>query len=78
MRTCIATDAHTHVCTVRCGPIAQLVISKQVAELSPPFAWLGGGEVLLKLRVPVAELLRTGATVVECTKPRIRDGDEWV
>ena len=46
--------------------------------MDPPFVWLGGGEVLLKLRVPVAELKRIGATVIECTKPRIRDGDVWV
>lgn len=58
--------------------IPQVILTKAVADLNPPAVWLGGGEVLLKLRVPLVELRRTGAVVVACSQPREKVGDAWI
>jgi hypothetical protein len=52
-------------------------VSAEVAALKPPFLWLGGGHVDVKLRIPVPQLLtHVDAKVVQCTTPRGVDDDE--
>lgn len=48
-----------------------LIISKNVAELDPPFIWLGGGEVHLKLYLDVEELIKNvDPYIFDCTMER--------
>lgn len=48
-----------------------MVISKSIADLDPPFIWLGGGEVHLKLYVNVKELIeKVDPYIFDCTAPR--------
>jgi len=76
---CARYSCSLRSCRLMCGArVAQIIMSKAVSSLHPPVAWLGGGEVLLKLRVPTAELRRIGVVAAECTSPRIRDGDTWL
>jgi prolyl-tRNA editing enzyme YbaK/EbsC (Cys-tRNA(Pro) deacylase) len=54
-----------------------VIVSKALTDLSPPSVWLGGGEVDLKLRLPVDELVEAlNATVVDCSVPREVDDEE--
>ena len=34
-----------------------IILASAIEEVSPPFIWMGGGEVDLKLRFDVAELV---------------------
>ena len=61
-----------------------VVVSRSVADKGG-FVWLGGGEVDMKLRIPVAQLLKPGVLVpgataapivVDCTPRREDDGDD--
>lgn len=66
-----------------------IVIAEPITALRPPlnFIWLGGGEVDVKLRLYVPQLLRAldatrplesgpRVSVLHCTTPRDRDDDE--
>lgn len=52
-----------------------IVVCKVLLEGPTPYIWLGGGEVDLKLRVPVRQLIRY-AHVCECSSERTTDGDD--
>ncbi len=63
----ITTHACVHVRAL-CG---QVIVAAAAVDLAPPYVWLGGGAVDLKLRVPVPQLVRSlKALVVACTTPR--------
>jgi prolyl-tRNA editing enzyme YbaK/EbsC (Cys-tRNA(Pro) deacylase) len=57
-----------------------VVVSASAASLRPSYLWLGGGEVDVKLRVPVQQLLsHLHAAVIDCTTSRVppsMEGDE--
>eukprot|EP01036_Dinobryon_divergens_P027899 gene27899-36753_t len=53
-----------------------VIVCRRCAELSPPFLMLGGGEVHVKLSLPVADLIRgCGAVVGDISDLRI-EGDQ--
>lgn len=58
--------------------LVQVLVSSALLSLKPRYAWLGAGDVDLKLRLPVAELLRSdgvGGLEVTCSTPRVAMGD---
>jgi hypothetical protein len=55
----------------------QVLLSSNLQQLSPQYVWLGGGEVDLKLRIPVKQLvLLLGSRPIACTIPRGNDNDD--
>ena len=54
-----------------CGCNSQVVVSSAASKVWPPVLWLGGGQVDVKLRVPIPQLIaKLHASVVDCTTLR--------
>jgi len=49
---------HNAVCPVGMKTDMPIIVSKKLLELDPPYVWLGGGEVDLKMGINVNELLK--------------------
>ena len=53
-----------------------VIVCRRCAELSPPFLMLGGGEVYVKLSLPVADLIRGCCAVVGDISDLRVEGDQ--
>lgn len=58
-----------------CAVSMPIIVCKALLEGPTPYVWLGGGEVDLKLRIPVRQLVRF-AHVCDCSAERTSEGDD--
>lgn len=69
---------HNAVCPFGLLTPIPVLLCASCLQLSPPFLWMGGGEVDVKLGLPVSDFIRaTGALVADVSEPRqVSDKDE--
>ncbi len=61
------------MCPIGLSTAIPVIVSQAAAAL--PYIWLGGGEVDVKLRIPVSQLVSLPNTpVIDCTAPRMLSG----
>ena len=62
---------HNAVCPFGLATPIPILVCASCLQLSPPFLWMGGGEVDVKLGLPVSDFVRaTGALVADVSAPR--------
>ena len=62
---------HNAVCPFGIATPIPILICASCLQLSPPFIWMGGGEVDVKLGIPVKDFIRaTGSLVADISQPR--------
>mmetsp|Transcript_8803 Transcript_8803/g.14999 ORF Transcript_8803/g.14999 Transcript_8803/m.14999 type:complete len:221 (+) Transcript_8803:60-722(+) len=62
---------HNAVCPFGLSTPIPVLLCASCLQLSPPFLWMGGGEVNVKLGIPVSDFIRaTGAFVADVSDPR--------
>lgn len=62
---------HNAVCPFGMTTPIPVILCASCLQLSPPFLWMGGGEVNVKLGIPVSDFIRaTDALVADLSDPR--------